>query len=53
MGDYHLIGPVSPATNRGVGSRAFGTVTVTAPRIDYDVQTRSQSQPDAGADEIP
>jgi hypothetical protein len=53
MGDYHLIGPISPATNRGVGSRTFGTVTVTAPHSDFDAQPRSFSQPDAGADEIP
>jgi hypothetical protein len=53
MGDYHLVGAGSPASNRGVGSRTFGPVTVTAPRSDIDVQQRSLSQPDAGADEIP
>jgi hypothetical protein len=53
MGDYHLVGPASPANNLGVGSRAFGTVTVTAPRTDLDAQPRSTTRPDAGADEIP
>jgi hypothetical protein len=53
MGDYHLVGAASPASNRGVPSRTFGTVTVTAPRTDFDGQSRSLSRPDAGADEIP
>jgi hypothetical protein len=53
MGDYHLVGPASPASNRGAGSRSFGGVTVTAPRSDFDGQTRSTNRPDAGADEIP
>jgi hypothetical protein len=53
MGDYHLAGPASPASNLGVGSRAFGTVTVQAPRTDFDGQPRSFTRPDAGADEIP
>jgi hypothetical protein len=53
MGDYHLVGPASPASNRGVGSRAYGSVTVTAPRSDFDGQPRSFTRPDAGADEIP
>lgn len=53
MGDYHLVGPASPANNLGTGSRVFGGVTVTAPRTDFDGQTRSASTPDAGADELP
>jgi hypothetical protein len=53
MGDYHLVGPASPANNWGVGSRAFGGVTVNAPRTDFDGQSRSNNRPDAGADEIP
>jgi hypothetical protein len=52
MGDYHLVGTASPANNLGVGSRTFGTVTVTAPRSDFDGQPRSFTAPDAGADEI-
>jgi hypothetical protein len=53
MGDYHLVGPASPANNWGVGSRAFGGVTVNAPRTDFDGQSRSNNRPDAGADELP
>src|SRR5258706_13771517 len=30
--DYHLIGPASPASNRGTGSRPFGGVTGPPPR---------------------
>jgi hypothetical protein len=53
MGDYHLTGALSPASDLGVGSRSFGGVTVQAPSLDYDGQTRSTIRPDAGADEIP
>jgi hypothetical protein len=53
MGDYHLVGTASPANGRGVGSRTFGGVTVTAPRTDFDGQSRSVTTPEAGADEIP
>jgi hypothetical protein len=52
MGNYHLTGAGSPASNRGAGSRGFGGVTVTAPRTDVDGQPRSAVQPDSGADEI-
>ncbi len=53
MGNYHLVGAASPASNRGAGSRTFGGVTVTAPRTDFDGQSRSATTPEAGADEIP
>jgi hypothetical protein len=53
MGDYHLIGTASPASNLGVGARTFAGTTVTAPRTDFDGQSRSFTRPDAGADEIP
>jgi hypothetical protein len=53
MGDYHLVGTVSPANNAGVGARNFGGTTVPAPRTDFDGQSRSLTRPDIGADEIP
>jgi hypothetical protein len=53
MGDYHLVGVASPANNGGVGARTFGSTTVTAPRTDFDGQSRSLIRPDIGADEIP
>jgi hypothetical protein len=53
MGDYHLVGPGSPASNHGAGSRSFGTVTISAPRNDFDGDRRSTTTPDIGADEIP
>jgi hypothetical protein len=53
MGDYHLSATGSPAANRGAGSHAYGGVTVTAPRTDFDGQPRSAGSPDSGADEIP
>ncbi|OLB80437.1 MAG: hypothetical protein AUI14_06785 [Actinobacteria bacterium 13_2_20CM_2_71_6] len=53
MGDYHLVGPASPASNHGAGSRVFGGTNIPAPRFDFDNQSRSSTQPDIGADEIP
>jgi hypothetical protein len=53
MGDYHLVGTASPASNAGAGSRSFNGVTVLAPRTDFDGQPRSTTRPDSGADEIP
>jgi hypothetical protein len=52
MGDYHLSGSGSPASNRGAGQRSFGGVVVLAPRTDFDGQSRSLITPDIGADEI-
>jgi len=53
MGDYHLSGDTSPASNRGAGSRTFDGVVVNAPRVDIDGQNRSLASPEAGADELP
>jgi len=53
MGNYHLAGAGSPASNAGAPSKTYGLEPVPAPRIDYDGQVRSLTQPDIGADEIP
>jgi hypothetical protein len=53
QGDYHLLGPVSPASNAGAFGRSYAGALVLAPRTDYDGTLRSLLFPDIGADEIP
>jgi uncharacterized repeat protein (TIGR01451 family) len=57
LGDYHLQGVVSSASNQGVPTKAVPTYqgggTLAAPQTDYDAQIRSTIHPEAGADEIP
>jgi hypothetical protein len=50
MGNYHLAAG-SPALHSGVGSRAFGNVTISAPPMDIDGDARDADRPDIGADE--
>jgi hypothetical protein len=50
LGDFHLAAG-SPAEGAGAPQRVFGTVTVQAPRLDIDGDTRSTTTPEIGADE--
>jgi hypothetical protein len=52
MGNYHLPSTGSPALDAGAVRRAFGAVTVPAPRFDIDGDARSLTTPDIGADEV-
>jgi hypothetical protein len=53
LGDYHLLNATSPAVAAGTRQQTYGTVTVPAPTLDYDGDTRFLPAPEAGADELP
>jgi hypothetical protein len=53
LGDYHLLNATSPASGAGTRQQIYGAVTVPAPALDYDGDTRFLPAPEAGADELP